>query len=68
MIDGFPLSVFLPLVVHERARLTTAITSVVTFSLPKRRGRRHWWRKCYLWTYTVVFLTETILSALGPVW
>ena len=62
VIDGFPLSFFLPLVVHALAGLTTAITGVVAFSLPKRRGRHHWWGKVYLCTYTVVFLTATILS------
>ena len=62
MIDGLPLTFFLPLVVHSLAGLTTGITGVVTFSLPKRRGRHHWWGTCYLWAYTVVFLTAIILS------
>lgn len=48
MIDGFPLSFFLPLVMHALAGLITSITGVVTFSLPKRRGRHHWWGKCCL--------------------
>lgn len=62
MIDGFPLSFFLPLVVHALAGLTVGVTGVVAFRAPKRRGRHHQWGKCYLWAYTVVFLTATILS------
>lgn len=35
MINGFPLSFFLPLVVHILAGLTAGITGVVMFSLPQ---------------------------------
>src|SRR5215470_1780395 len=62
MIDGLPLSFFLPLVVHALAGLTTGVTGVLAFRAPKRRGRHHLWGKSYLWAYTVVFLTATILS------
>ena len=62
MIDGFPLSFFLPLVVHALAALTTGVTGVITFSRPKRRGRHPKWGGHYLWAYTVVFLTATTLS------
>jgi hypothetical protein len=109
MIDGLPLSFFLPLVVHALAGLTTlssvgfldgsawqavgevhirassllasqaasqaispknlhlkglttGVTGVLAFRAPKRRGRYHRWGKSYLWAYTVVFLTATILS------
>jgi hypothetical protein len=62
MIDGFPLSFFLPLVVHALAALTTGVTGVITFSRPKRRGRHPKWGVRYLWAYTVVFLTAIILS------
>ncbi len=62
MIDGFPLSFFLPLVVHALAGLTTGVTGIVAFSVPKRRERHPRWGKRYLWAYTVIFLTATILS------
>jgi hypothetical protein len=62
MIDGLPYSFFFPLVVHALAGLTTAVTGVVTFSVPKGPARHHRWGKRYLWAYTVVFLTATILS------
>ncbi len=62
MIDGFPLSFFLPLVVHALAGLTTGVTGVLTFRAPKRQGRHHHWGTRYLWAYTVVFLTAIILS------
>jgi len=62
MIDGLPLSFFLPLVIHSLVGLTTGVTGVLAFRAPKRRGRHHHWGKIYLWAYTVVFLTATILS------
>lgn len=62
MIDGFPLSFFLPLVVHALAALTTGVTGVITFSRPKRSVRHPKWGRRYLWAYTVVFLTAIILS------
>jgi hypothetical protein len=62
MLDGFPLSFFLPLVVHALAGLTTAVMGVITFSRPKRRGSHPQWGGRYLWAYTVVFLTAIILS------
>ncbi len=62
MIDGLPLSFFLPLVVHALAGLTTGVTGVLAFRAPKRRGRHHQWGKRYLWAYTVVFLTANILA------
>src|SRR5215469_18700001 len=62
MIDGFPLSCFLPLVVHALAGLTAGLTGVLAFRAPKRPGRHHRWGTRYLWAYTVVFLTATILS------
>ena len=62
MIDGLPLSFFLPLVVHGLAGLTTGVTGIVAFSMPKRPGRHGRWGIRYVWAYTVVFLTATILS------
>ncbi len=61
-VFGIPLSFFLPLVVHALAGLTTGVTGVITFSRPKRRGPHHRWGERYLWAYTLVFLTATILS------
>src|SRR5260370_15707880 len=61
-VFGIPLSFFLPLVVHALAGLTTGVTGVITFSRPKRRGPHHRWGERYLWPYTLVFLTATILS------
>ena len=62
MIDGFPLSFFLPLVVHALAGLTTGVTGVVAFRAPKSRGRHHRRGRYYLWAYTAVFFTATILT------
>jgi hypothetical protein len=61
-VFGIPLSFFLPLVVHAWAGLTAVITGIVAFCLPKRRGRHPRWGTRYLWAYTLVFLTATILS------
>ena len=61
-VFGIPLTFFLPLIVHVLAGLTTVITGIVAFSMPKRRGRHPRWGERYLWAYTLVFLTATILS------
>ena len=63
MIDGLPYSFFFPLVVHALAGLTTGVTGVFAFSVHKGPTRHHRWGERYLWAYTVVFLTATILSA-----
>ena len=63
MIDGLPYSFFFPLVVHALAGLTTAVTGVFAFSVRKGPARHHRWGERYLWAYTVVFVTATILSA-----
>ena len=65
-VFGIPLTFFLPLIVHVLAGLTTVITGIVAFSMPKRRGRHPRWGERYLWAYTLVFLTATILS--GECW
>ncbi len=62
IVFGIPLTFFLPLIVHVLAGLTTVITGIVAFSMPKRRGRHPRWGERYLWAYTLVFLTATILS------
>ena len=62
LVFRIPFSFFLPLVVHVLAGLTTVITGIVAFVAPKRRGRHPRWGERYLWAYTLVFLTATILS------
>lgn len=62
LIDGLPLTFFLPLMVHALAGLTSVVTGAVAFSVPKGPVRHHRWGGRYLCAYTVVFLTATILS------
>jgi hypothetical protein len=62
LVFRIPLSSFLPLIVHILAGLTTVITGIVAFSMPKRQGRHPHWGRRYLWAYTLLFLTATILS------
>lgn len=62
MINGFPLSFFIPLVVHILAGLTAGITGIVVFSLPKGRRSHQRWESGYVLAYSVVFLTVTILA------
>jgi hypothetical protein len=38
------------------------VTGVMAFRAPKRRGGHHRWGRYYLWAYTVVFFTATILT------
>jgi hypothetical protein len=62
MIDGLPLTFFLPLVVHALAGLTSGITGILTFIAPKRPGRHHQWGERYLVAYSVAVLMAIILS------
>ena len=62
-IFHIPLSFFLPLMVHVLAGLTTVITGILAFIAPKRKGHHPRRGVRYLWTYTLVFLTASILSA-----
>ena len=62
MMDSFPPSFFFPLVVHGLAGLTTGVTGVMTFRVPKGGARHPRWGQRYLWAYTIVFLTAAILS------
>jgi hypothetical protein len=62
VIFGIPLSFLLPLIVHAWSGLATGVTGIMTFYAPKRRERHPRWGKRYLWAYTLVFLTATILS------
>jgi hypothetical protein len=62
MIDGLPLTFFLPLVVHAVAGLTAGITGILTFIAPKGPGRHHQWGERYLVAYSIVVLMAVILS------
>jgi hypothetical protein len=62
MINGEPFLFFIPLVVHILAALTTAITGIVVFSLPKGHAGHQRWESVYVLAYSVVFLTVTILA------
>lgn len=62
MIDGFPLFFFLPLVAHVLAGLTTGVLGVLAFRAPKYQKRHPRRGRGYLWAYTLVFLTATILA------
>ncbi len=62
MIDGYPLFFFLPLVVHAVAGLMTGVTGIMAFRASMCPGRHHRWGSGYVWAYTVVFLTATMLS------
>jgi len=61
-IFGIPLSFFIPLVVHAWAGLATGVLGIVTFCTPKRQERHPRLGTRYLWAYTLVFLTATVLS------
>ena len=61
-VFGIPLSFFLPLVVHAWVALATGVSGVVAFCVPKRRERHARWGTRYLWAYSLVFLTASILS------
>src|SRR5438876_3188168 len=52
----------LPLIAHVLAGLSSVIIGIVAFVVPKRRGRHPRWGSYYLWTYSLVFLSATILS------
>jgi hypothetical protein len=62
LIDGVPVSFFVPLLIHALAGLTTTVTGIVAFSVPKGPARHHRWGERYLWAYTVVFVTATLLA------
>ena len=62
MIDGLPWTFFFPLVVHVLAGVTTVVTGILTLTRPKQPGSHSRWGGCYLWSYTVVFLTAIILA------
>jgi hypothetical protein len=62
LIFDLPLSFVLPLIVHAWAGLAAVICGIAAFRVSKRPGRHPRWGIRYLWAYTLVLLTATLLT------
>jgi hypothetical protein len=62
LIFGLPPSFALPLLVHAWAGLAAVVTGIAAFRMPKGTRRHPRWGVRYLWSYTLVFLTASILT------